>query len=178
MRRLGAILAGGASLRFGSDKAAFPVKGRALLDHVAAALRPQVSDLIVVGRSWPGLARVDDQPRPGLGPLGGLCGALRHAQACGHDGVISAGCDAMPIPLDIFAGHAGAAIVDTQPLIGWWPVALAGRLEEWLTIAEDRSVYGWAKIVGAARLAPAATIHNLNTPGDVVRWEAEGMPGA
>ena len=67
MRILGAILGGGQSSRFGSDKALALHQGRALIDHALEALRPHVSALVVVGRDWQGVARVDDLPEPGLG---------------------------------------------------------------------------------------------------------------
>lgn len=80
MRLLGAILAGGAATRFGSDKGSGAlIGGRALIDHVADALRPQVATLVVCGRHWPGLEGLADRPASGLGPLGGLCAALAHA---------------------------------------------------------------------------------------------------
>ncbi len=82
-RVLGAILGGGRSSRFGSDKALATLDGRALIDRVAAALAPQVDALIVVGRDHPGLTAVADRPAPDLGPLGGIAGALHYAAAHG-----------------------------------------------------------------------------------------------
>ena len=55
MRVLGAILAGGQSRRFGSDKASASLDGKSLLDHVADALgtAPSIaSDLPIIGL-WP-----------------------------------------------------------------------------------------------------------------------------
>jgi molybdopterin-guanine dinucleotide biosynthesis protein A len=60
MTLLGAIFAGGASRRFGSDKALADIGGVALLERVAARLRPQCDALVVVGREWPGLESVAD----------------------------------------------------------------------------------------------------------------------
>ena len=45
---------------------------------------------MIVGRDWPGLLRVDDLPVAGLGPIGGLCGALSHGHAHGFDAVLVA----------------------------------------------------------------------------------------
>ena len=59
MRILGAIIAGGTSSRFGSDKAAAVLHGRALLDHVVASMKCHVDTLVVVGRAWPELLQVD-----------------------------------------------------------------------------------------------------------------------
>ncbi|MEY3659058.1 MAG: hypothetical protein RL425_1819, partial [Pseudomonadota bacterium] len=83
MKRLGLILAGGQSTRFGSDKAAALYQGRPLIDHVADALRPHVDALAVAGRDWPDLIRIEDAPEPGLGPLGGLLGGLIYADQNG-----------------------------------------------------------------------------------------------
>jgi molybdopterin-guanine dinucleotide biosynthesis protein A len=49
-RILGAIIAGGQSRRFGGDKGAAKVGGRALLDHVVAGMIPQCDDLIICER--------------------------------------------------------------------------------------------------------------------------------
>ena len=78
---VGAILAGGGSLRMGADKALVPVGGTPMIEWVAAALRAAVDELVIVGRDDPlaGIPAVPDL-RPGpRGPLPGLVAALRHA---------------------------------------------------------------------------------------------------
>ncbi len=178
MRRLGVILAGGSSSRFGSDKAAQIVNGKALLDHVAAALGPHVATLVVAGRTWPGLEAIEDRPHSSLGPLGGLCGALRYARDQGFDGVVSAGCDALPVPVTQILGTDRPLVIETQPLIGWWPVDLAAQLEVWLASSQSRSVYRWAASIHADLIDPIEPVHNLNTPVDLEKWVAAGSPGA
>ena len=99
MRRiLGAILAGGRSTRFGSDKALATLDGQALIDRVAEALAPQVDALIVVGRSHPGMTCIPDRPAPDLGPLGGIAAALHHAETHGFAQVLTVPCDAPSCP--------------------------------------------------------------------------------
>jgi molybdenum cofactor guanylyltransferase len=172
VRLLGAILAGGASSRFGSDKALAHFDGRMLLEHAAAQLRPHVDAIVVVGREWPGLASIADRPRPGLGPLGGLSGALAHANAHGFDAVLTASCDA--IGLDAAAVNAlipGPAILDAQPVIGLWPADLASDLDAWLTSDHPRSVYAFADHVVARRVHCARPPANINTPDDLARLE-------
>lgn len=83
---IGAIVAGGESSRFGGDpKGLREVGGVRIIDRVAAALEPSVSELLVVAnapdaRSWLSGARVvaDDTPR-----RGSLLG-LRTALAAAH----------------------------------------------------------------------------------------------
>lgn len=164
---LGAVLAGGMSRRFGSDKALADYRGRPLIAHVIARLRPQVSDLVVVGREHPGEAWIPDRPAPGLGPLGGLCAALRHAGAGGYDAVLTSGCDLPDLPLDLRdALGAGPAFVLGQPLLALWPGSLAGVLDLHLARSPDRSLRGWVALTGA-RGVDLGPIRNVNHPNDM-----------
>jgi len=168
MKLLGAILAGGQSRRFGSDKAQALLDGRPLLEHVADALRPQVSALVVAGREWPGITSVADMPQAGLGPLGGLAGALDYA--CRHDGdaVLSSGCDLLGIPSDLTVQLGqGPAIVDGQPLLAVWPTAFAAPLFAWLADARNRSLYGFANHIRAHRISLPDPVRNANRPEDL-----------
>ncbi|MEO0499741.1 MAG: molybdenum cofactor guanylyltransferase [Pseudomonadota bacterium] len=167
MRVLGAILAGGEARRFGGDKAAALWRGTALIDHVARALGPEVDELIVVGRDWPGLRRIDDLPAPGLGPLGGLAGALVHAGRHGYAGVLSAGCDCPNLPADLRAKLQPAdAVVAGQPVIGLWRADHAERLLARLSGAHGRSLHGWADAAGARRV-DVPGLMNVNRPEDL-----------
>ena len=168
MNILGAILAGGQSRRFGSDKALAQFQGKQLFDHAADSLRPHVTALVAVGRDWPGLVRVDDYPLPGLGPLGGLCGALRYAEANGFDAVLTSSCDVLGLTDAMIAAlMPGPAIVATHPVVGRWPAALAGRLEEWLAANSRHAVFGFADHVSARRMALDVPLRNINTPEDL-----------
>lgn len=168
---LGAILAGGRSTRFGSDKALALVEGAPLLDHVAKALRAQTDALVVVGRTWPGLASIPDRPAPDQGPLGGLCAALHHAAANGFETVLTAGCDTLPLPADLPAllGPA-SAVVAGQQLIGLWRSDLATALEEYLTSQPDRAIRGWMAAAHVRTVMLDAAFHNLNTPADLAAF--------
>lgn len=167
-RLLGAVLAGGRSSRFGSDKAVVPVDGRAMLDHVVAGLAPQVDALVLCGREWPGVETIADRPEPGLGPLGGLCAALRHAADNGYDRVITAPVDVIPFPADISALLLGsdALVFREQYLIGGWPAALADRLDAHLS-SGARSVRSWIELAGARFVAEPAGLRNVNRPDDL-----------
>ncbi len=199
MKRLGAIIAGGRSSRFGGDKGAARLDGRALIDHVVDALSPQVEALIICGREWPGLLAVADRPVPDLGPLGGLCAALHYAVAHGFDIVLTAGCDTLPVPdlrtlecdgltLDgkgfrspersVGPGRALArpAVVAGQPLFGAWPVALARPLDRHLATATGRSMHHWITVAGVPQIALPTQFYNLNTPADFRHYtEFQGL---
>lgn len=173
MSRLGAIFAGGAARRFGSDKAAALVGTRALIDRVADTLRPQCDELIIVGRDWPGTRRVEDLPLPGLGPLGALAGALAYAAQAGHTDVLTSGCDLPALPADLAMRLAPApAVVAGQPLLGLWSAATAEALRAYLEEASDRSMRGWIAFSGARSVSFAESIANINTPADLAAFIA------
>ena len=170
MRLLGAIIAGGGSRRFGGDKAAALIGSQALIDIVAAAVSAQVDKLIICGRRWPGLESIQDRPAPDLGPLGGLNAALGYAQRNGFDAVVTAGCDVLPvIDLRALAGPV-AAVIQGQPLFGFWPVDLAERLDRHLATELDRSMRRWIAVSGAAQVISTARFHNLNTRDDLAAY--------
>lgn len=165
---LGAILAGGQARRFGSDKAQAIYEGARLIDRVAAALYAQCESVVVCGREEPGFACLPDWPEAGLGPLGGLAAALRHADACGLSHVLSAGVDVPDLPFDLAAQLAGegSAIVGSQPVVGLWPVSAAPALAGFLAEGR-RSLYRFADHIGARRIDLPAPLMNINRPEDL-----------
>lgn len=167
-RLLGAILAGGKASRFGSDKAHALYEGARLIDRVAAALAAQCDAVVVCGRVEPGFACVPDWPEAGLGPLGGLAAALRHGAAGGFTHVLCAGVDVPDLPHDLIASLAGegAAIVESQPVVGLWPVAAGAALEAFMD-GGGRSLYRFADHEGARRIALPAPLMNVNRPEDL-----------
>ncbi|WP_285712627.1 molybdenum cofactor guanylyltransferase [Erythrobacter oryzae] len=168
-RLLGAILAGGQARRFGSDKAQALFEGARLIDRVAAALSAQCAAVVVCGREEAGFACLPDWPEPGLGPLGGLAAALRHAGEQDFDGVLSAGVDVPDLPFDLATSLAGegAAIVESQPVVGLWPVSAAPLLEAFLA-GGGRSLYRFADHVGARRVELPRALMNVNYPEDLI----------
>jgi molybdopterin-guanine dinucleotide biosynthesis protein A len=165
---LGAILAGGQARRFGSDKAQALFEGARLIDRVAAALAAQCDRVIVCGRREPGFACIADWPEAGLGPLGGLAAALRHGEADGFAHVLSAGVDAPDLPHDLAASLAGqgAAILDSQPVVGLWPIAAFPALEVFLN-GGGRSLYRFADAISARRIDLPRPLMNVNRPEDL-----------
>jgi molybdopterin-guanine dinucleotide biosynthesis protein A len=72
------VPAGGDSLRFGSDKLAYPIAGRPLLDHALDAVAT-AHQVVVVGAPRPTQRLVTwtlEEP-PGGGPLAGVAAAIR-----------------------------------------------------------------------------------------------------
>jgi len=165
---LGAILAGGQARRFGSDKAQALYQGARLIDRVAAALGAQCWAVVVCGRDEPGFSCIPDWPEAGLGPLGGLAAAMLQAQADGFTHVLSAGVDVPDLPHDLAASLAGegASIVESQPVVGLWPVAALPALEAFLN-GGGRSLYRFADHIGARRIDLPAALMNVNRPEDL-----------
>ncbi len=169
MRILGAILAGGRSIRFGSDKAAALIGSRSLIEHAIEALAPQVSALVVCGRSWRGRTALADRPEAGLGPLGGLNAALHHAVEHGFDAVLSVPVDVFPLPPDLLLRFAGkqAETLRRHHAIGLWSAGLAPALDRHLA-AGHRSIRSWIEVTGASSTDDAGLdLRNINTPADL-----------
>lgn len=167
-KTLGAILAGGQARRFGSDKAQALYQGARLIDQVAAALLAQTAALVVCGREEPGFRCIPDWPEADLGPLGGLAAALRHAGKKGFTHVLSAEVDAPDLPHTLATALAGegAAIVESQPVVGLWPAEIARALEAFIA-GGGRSLYRFADHIGARRVALPAPLMNVNRPSDL-----------
>jgi molybdopterin-guanine dinucleotide biosynthesis protein A len=131
-------------------------------------LAAQCDGVVVCGREEPGFTCIPDWPDAGFGPLGGLAAALRHAQAGGFTHVLSAGVDAPDLPHDLAACLTGesAAIVESQPVVGLWPVAELPALERFLS-SGGRSLYRFADHIAARRVEPPHPLMNVNRPEDL-----------
>ena len=178
MTRMGAILAGGRSSRFGSDKALALLAGEPLLAHAARAIQGHVSEIVVCGRDAPiaGMLAVADWPKPDLGPLGGLCGALRYAAAHGYAQVLSIGCDMPVLPkglIDRLIASDPSGYAMEAPILGCWPSAWAGALEDHLLCNDDRSIRRWAASMGGTPIHAGQAIINVNRPGDMAYVQFE-----
>lgn len=170
MTVLGALVAGGDSARFGSDKALALWRGRSLIDHAVDALRGCCDDVVICGREWNGLASVADRPAAGLGPLGGLNAALGRAQDAGHALVLCAPVDVVPLAANLahLLDHAGPAIVAGQRMVGLWPSSLASALDDYLASGQ-RSVRGWVAASGAVAVHQLGPMYNINLPEDLAK---------
>jgi len=165
---LGAVLAGGASRRFGSDKAMADLGGRTLLARAVDSLSGLCEYVVVVGRETAPAPTLPDWPRPGMGPLAGIAAALHLARDEGYAAVLTCPVDTIGLPDDLLArlGPAPACLAD-QPVIGLWPPAAIDRLEAILTGGERHSAYHFAEAVGARMVALDRPLANINTPDDL-----------
>jgi len=168
-RILGAVLAGGRSRRFGSDKALAEINGQTLIDCAIGALSACVDTVVVCGRQLEEHVSLPDRPRADMGPLGGLNAALHHAASRGFAGVLSTGCDMPVFPRGLAAAliGEGAAIVEGQQLLGYWPSRLAPMLDMHLEVGTDRSIRAWLAVVQPRSVASDAALPNINTPADL-----------
>jgi molybdenum cofactor guanylyltransferase len=172
VKLLGAVLAGGKSSRFGSDKAVAIVDELPLIDHVIMGLFHATDHLVIVGRDWRDFDAISDGDHAGEGPLAGLLAALRHAGSNGFDGVFTAACDALPVPDLLQLVGDTPKVIEGHWLFGYWPVSLANELAAWLDGQAGRSVRGWLAHCGAREIPVPDVIFNLNTREDVAAYEA------
>jgi molybdenum cofactor guanylyltransferase len=170
MQILGVVLAGGASRRFGSDKANFKIDGLALIDHCIEVLSFQCDTVVVCGREWPGQTCLLDRPEGSAGPLAGLNAALHHAQRHGCEAVLAAPVDVYPLPRDLVdrLGRDSAAVFAVQHLVGWWPAILADRLDAFIADG-GRAVHRWIEHIGARHIAEPIGLTNINYQEDIQR---------
>jgi len=165
VRILGAVLAGGESRRFGSDKAEALLDGKRLIDHAAASIAPFCETVVIVGRE----GGVPDRPGPGLGPLGGLCGALLYGAENGFDAVLTTACDVPDLPEALLSTLVAAAlaVVADLPVVGVWPTTLAERLAAYLENGAPRAMRIWREAAGATLVPWPDPIRNINRPEDL-----------
>jgi molybdopterin-guanine dinucleotide biosynthesis protein A len=162
---LGAVLTGGRSSRFGSDKAAAQWRGATLADHAAATIARHVDATVRVGPD--GLA---DLPRTGLGPLGGIAAALDAAAGQGFTSVLTIACDMPRLPgglIEALLRRMPAYCIEA-PVLGHWPAALGAQLLGHVERVQDRSVMRWARAIGALPIVAGEPIANVNTRGDLL----------
>ncbi|MBY4638104.1 NTP transferase domain-containing protein [Sphingopyxis sp. XHP0097] len=179
MRTLGAILAGGSSTRFGSDKAEALLDGRRLIDLSIAALAPHCDAIIVVGRAHPDFGSVADRPRGGMGPLGGIAGALAAAAEGGFGQLLTAPVDCVRLPPDLRAVLEPApAYLAAQPVIGLWPVEALEALDALLAEGTKLAVRAFGDRVGARAVETGFAPPNINSAADLARLADGNLPAS
>ncbi len=180
MKILGAVIAGGQSIRFGSDKADARLAGRRLIDHAIDGLARQTGQIVICGRYEPDYPCLADRPAPGLGPLGGLAAALHFATGLGFTGVLTSACDTPLVPGDLAQRLVGEepAIVAGQPLFGYWHASLTGALDSFLLDPANRAVGKWASFACARRVQYSSELPNINTVAALDELHRERLPCA
>jgi len=195
---LGAILAGGASRRFGSPKALARVGGRTIAERVRDAIREAVGNAVLVTNEPELFAdfQLPTRPdvHPGAGPVAGIEAALRWAEEEGRPGALVVACDlpfldprALRLLVDLAraASPSPDAVVfraedgRNPPLCAWFSVRCLPAAERVLA-GDDRSVRALLSSVAAARVPteeaarfrdPATMFFNVNTLDDLRRAE-------
>lgn len=117
MNASGFVLAGGASVRMGRDKASLPYRGGTLLDHITEAVREAAGNVTVIG----GDHGIPDRI-PGLGPIGGLFTALTETAtdwnllvACDMPGIAAAALRILLKRCEISTADCIAASLESEP---------------------------------------------------------------
>jgi molybdopterin-guanine dinucleotide biosynthesis protein A len=182
---LGAILAGGASRRYGSDKALAMLNGAPLLHWVVTRVQPQVDRLVISGtvrRGFPFPVIADGVKD--AGPLSALCAILGRAEQEGFPLVALFSCDTPFVPLNIvgdlraaldgcdcaIAGRSGAM----HPTFALWDVRAREKVETAFAIGV-RSLRDAVACVNSTLVDFSALHHgpggdpffNINSPDDM-----------
>jgi molybdopterin-guanine dinucleotide biosynthesis protein A len=148
------------------------VAGRTLLERAVAALTPLCREVIVTGRSEAPAPCVPDRPAPGLGPLGGICAALHHAQGRALDGVVTVPVDCLGFDDEVLAALLpGPACIASLPVAGVWPVGALPLVEAILAGPPPHSLRRLAGACGARAVTSSHPLGNFNTPADLAAWE-------
>lgn len=187
----GFVMAGGASTRFGFDKARADLDGQTMLKRMCALLKDVTESVSIVapfGRYGDSGARVVEDHWPGEGPLGGVITALMDARAQSHQHswCLIVGCD-MPFLTGEWLtflrdrAFASSGVVVTpqsakglEPLCSCWHTSATGKLQyafedgiRKVTEAMKRvsmevvEEKDWARFDKSGRL-----FWNMNTPGE------------
>ena len=169
---LGAVLAGGQSTRFGSDKALAVLDGETLIARAVDMLSGWCEKVVVVGREEAPAPTLPDWPAAQMGPLAGIAAALHHANDEGYEAVLTCGVDSLDLPEDLPALLSpGPAFVEDQPVVGLWPRATSSALDLLLKSDARHSLRAFAEAVSARSVTlPQPTI-NINTPADLAAAE-------
>jgi len=171
---LGVVLAGGGSTRFGSDKALAELDGHTLLNRAFDALTGFCELVVVAGRAQGPGHCIPDWPRANMGPLAGIAAGLRLARDENYASVLTCGVDSVQLPENLLELLSPTpAYVESQPVIGHWPVGAVDAIETLLLADTKHSMLAFAGAVGATAVKIAAKPANINTPADLAAMERD-----
>lgn len=178
---VGAVLCGGQSSRFGSDKALADAGGRLLGQTVVDALREAFVDPVVAigGSAGPtlGLPTVPDL-RPGDGPLGGLATALLWAKTgpvvvvpCDLVLLQAAHVEAVIAAARRYEGQVTVATVLGKPQVSLacWPAERGREVLKLLDAGQRRFYDALDQLDWVGVELPADAISDADTPEDLER---------
>ena len=169
---LGAVLAGGQSTRFGSDKALAELHGHTLIALAVDALSGWCEHVVVVGRKLAPAPTLPDWPQANMGPLAGIAAALHLARDEGYAAVLTCGVDSVSLPQNLPDLLSPApAYLAGQPVIGLWPSSALEAIEAILTGEGRHSMLQFAETIGARAVQGKADPANINTPADLADLE-------
>lgn len=136
---LGAVLAGGRSSRFGSDKGLAEIAGVRLARRVVQALEPVTGRVVIVANEPAEYAAEGWEVRPdvvpGIGALGGIHAAVSWAADLGVTGCLVLACDMPLVPPSLLAelaaglGSAAVAVPASRGPRGLEPLCAAYSVE-------------------------------------------------
>jgi molybdenum cofactor guanylyltransferase len=181
MKVLGAIIAGGKSMRMGgAEKAFLQLGGKSLIAYVRERLAAQVDRVVINANGDPSrfdAVVVSDILTDIQTPLIGLHAVLNYAKD--FDAVLTVPSDGPFIPDDLRKRlGVGPAIAHSAGqdhyLTGLWPVSLFTQLEDALRDGMVR-MQDWVKACGAVKvewnIEPVDPFFNVNSPEDLMRAE-------
>ncbi len=169
---LGAVLAGGQSTRFGSDKALAVLGGHTLLSRAADLLSGWCEYVVVVGREVGPAPTLPDWPRPGMGPLAGLAAALHLARDEDYEAVLTMGVDSLNLPENLpDLLTPASSYIESQPVVGLWSAGAIQSLEGILMGDGKHSMLAFANMIDARPVKPVRKPANINSPADLAEAE-------
>jgi molybdopterin-guanine dinucleotide biosynthesis protein A len=193
---VGLVLAGGLARRMGGgDKARITIGGVSILDRVLARLRPHCPQVLINANGDPsrfasfGLPVVADEVPDFAGPLAGALAGLEWTarNKPGIEWLVSAPGDCPFLPSDLVprlhraAREQGRRLACARsgewrhPVVGLWPVALAGDLRRALIDEGLHKIEAWTAPHGVAiadwPTVPVDPFFNVNTPEDIAAAE-------
>ena len=189
---LGAVLAGGASRRFGSPKWRAPLAGVTLGGRAVLTLSAALERVVVVS-SDPLAGELGRElwadPEPGQGPLMGLLAAVSGAARLGLEGAFVLACD-LPLVTPalvsrVLSRRCGRDAVvplgsaGPEPLCAFYSVAVRPALESALGSGErsprrllQEGAFGWLALDDALAVGGGEDLFlNVNTREDLARAE-------
>jgi len=192
----GVLLAGGQARRMGGgDKCLRELGGKTLLARTIERVKPQVKTLVLNANGDParfadyGLPVIPDVVDGFAGPLAGILTGLEwvRANAPNCPWVLSTPTDAPFLPddlvetmkdavVELFADMACAMSNGrSHPVVGLWPVRLAGELRRALVEEDIRKIDVWTERFRVAEVEfpadPVDPFFNANRPEDLAEAE-------